>query len=564
MNPPLEKKSFPWKRVLAVVVTVAALAVVFSRIDLQALGRVLLKTHLGWYLTATLAFGLALLCAAWRWHLMLRLTGAAVHLLASVRVYFIGQALGIVLLGPAGGDLAKSAVYARWFRQGLPQIFAAAPLDRLLGLGGLALFCLPAIALAAAKGVFTNNPNLKISIPYPWLAAAAVCGVIGLVIAWRWRPKSDSGPARFFNAFAGGLKQVLVSPSLAATGLTLGFIVQALSCAVFALSLKAVVAGDYPWLEMLWVFPVVGAMSVLPSVSGLGLREGVSIVLLKLYGIDATDAVAASLLGTGSNLIWAAVGGAVLWREEQLFENNSTKAPAAPAPGPNAPAPSLSLSIVIPALNEAAEIAETITRCRKIPQACEIIVVDGGSTDATPRIAAELGCQVITSEAGRGRQLRAGAAAATGDVIVLLHADTWLPAEAGEAIDRCLHDSSLAGGGFWKVFRGGSPLMRGSRFKCFLRLVLARRVMGDQALFVRRAALAAAGGVPPVPLMEEFELCRKLRQQGRLALADAVVSTSARRFEKLGVWRTYARMWRVTLLYLLGKSPEELRKLYER
>jgi GT2 family glycosyltransferase len=88
--------------------------------------------------------------------------------------------------------------------------------------------------------------------------------------------------------------------------------------------------------------------------------------------------------------------------------------------------------------------------------------------------------------------------------------------------------------------------------------------MGDQAIFVRRDALEKIGGVPDVPLMEEFELCRLLRQRGRLALAPTVVSTSARRFHENGALRTYARMWWVTLLYYFGISPDELKRIYDK
>ena len=97
-----------------------------------------------------------------------------------------------------------------------------------------------------------------------------------------------------------------------------------------------------------------------------------------------------------------------------------------------------------------------------------------------------------------------------------------------------------------------------------MRLVLGRRIAGDQALFMRRQTLERIGGVPDQPLMEDFELCRRLRKFGRLALAEATLVASARRFEKLGVFRTYLRMGYVTLLYRLGWSPQELRQLYER
>ena len=160
--------------------------------------------------------------------------------------------------------------------------------------------------------------------------------------------------------------------------------------------------------------------------------------------------------------------------------------------------------------------------------------------------------------------MRCGAAQAVGDVILMLHADTWLPPEAGRKVIDCLRNARVVGGGFWKVFRDGSPLLFGSRFKCAVRLYLGRRILGDQALFVRRDVLGAVGGVPDMPLMEEFELCRRLRRVGRLALADATVSTSARRFAKLGVLRTYLRMWWVTTKYRLGTPPRDLVRLYER
>jgi rSAM/selenodomain-associated transferase 2 len=222
------------------------------------------------------------------------------------------------------------------------------------------------------------------------------------------------------------------------------------------------------------------------------------------------------------------------------------------------------ISVVIPTLNEAASLREVVERAQRLPEVCEIIVSDGGSRDETCQIATNLRCKVLRGPPGRGGQMRRGAAEAKGDVVLLLHADTWLPPEAGKAVLNCLRDVSVSGGGFWKVFREKNPLLLGSRFKCAIRLYLGRRIMGDQAIFARREVLAEIGGVPDMPLMEEFELCRRLRTVGRLALADATVTTSARRFAKLGVARTYLRMWRVTLSYWLGKKPQELSRIYEK
>ena len=223
------------------------------------------------------------------------------------------------------------------------------------------------------------------------------------------------------------------------------------------------------------------------------------------------------------------------------------------------------ISIVIPTLNEAAELPETLRRLRLVAEVREIIIADGGSSDDTVRLATAAGCVVVSGAVGRGRQLRAGTERASGEVLLFLHADTWVPPVAGRALLDCLSRPGVVAGGFYKVFRDPpSWLVRGSRFKCWWRLLVARRVMADQGIFLRRETLARIGGVPDVPLMEEFELCKRLRPLGRIALADATVITSARKFRKLGVLRTYALMWRVTAGYYRGVPLEELRRLYER
>lgn len=221
------------------------------------------------------------------------------------------------------------------------------------------------------------------------------------------------------------------------------------------------------------------------------------------------------------------------------------------------------LSIVIPTLNEAAQLPETLRHARRVNEVAEIIVVDGGSGDGTPSLAAELGGKVFTAPASRGGQMREGAKRAAGDVVVLLHADTWLPEEAGQAIDICLRNASIVGGGFFKTFREPHWLKIGARWRSAFTFYLGGILFGDQAIFVRREALERIGGVPDVPLMEEFVLCKNLRTLGRLKLARATVSTSMRRFHKRGIARTYLRMARVMLSYWLGTDPSDLARLYE-
>ena len=329
---------------------------------------------------------------------------------------------------------------------------------------------------------------------------------------------------------------MVLSPRLAGSGLfaaTLGHF--ALS-AVFALNLHAVAGADLPWAKLAWTIPAITTISCLPfTVAGAGVREVAAITFLGLYSIPAGDCVAASMLTMVHKLAWAGVGAGLLWREQPLQEH-STTSPLAE-----------SVSVVIPTLNEADSLPETLRRAKANPEIREIIVVDGGSSDRTKSIARDFGCRVLEGATGRGGQLRLGASGAKGDVVLLLHADTWLPPNATRAVLDCLRDASVVGGGFWKVFRDPPLLLRGSRFKCATRLVFGGLVLGDQAMFIRRDVLGQIGGVPSVPLMEEFELCRKLRKVGRLALADATVTTSARRFVKHGIFRTYLRMWSVTI-----------------
>lgn len=221
------------------------------------------------------------------------------------------------------------------------------------------------------------------------------------------------------------------------------------------------------------------------------------------------------------------------------------------------------LSIIVPTLDEAAGIGATLDALQPLRVAGhEVIVVDGGSRDGTPDAARPLADRVLGSVRGRASQMNAGADAATGDVLLFLHADTHLPPRA----DRAVLDGLAAAGASWGRFdvriEGRSPLLGLVAWLMNRRSRLTSIATGDQAIFVTRDAFAAAGGFPPLALMEDVALSKRLRRASPpLCLRDHVV-TSGRRWESRGVVRTIVLMWWLRLRYFCGASPERLRRIY--
>ncbi|MBL9126350.1 MAG: TIGR04283 family arsenosugar biosynthesis glycosyltransferase, partial [Verrucomicrobiales bacterium] len=515
-------------RVLAGGASALDLWWVFRRLDVKALGATLETTRWGWYLVAQTMFGTGLLAAGIRWHLMLRLNHeAVVHGAASVRMVFISQFFNTLFGGPSGGDVPKTALYSRWFGVPASDVLAASVLDRLVSSVGGLVFAATAVILGARQGAFDFVRGWEWHLPggWFWAVAAGVVGAATGVLAWGSR-RPDSFVGRSMRSLRGSAGRLLRSRRRSG---------HALGCAVatavaFNLAqvccLQAVSAEPVEWSKVLWMYHLITAAAAMPvTFAGTGVREGASMMLLAQYGIPATTAVAAALLTLSVHLTWALAGAMLL-----AWEHRARRG-ASPAGDGRV------ISAVVPVWNEAENLAETIGRLRRVPELAEILVVDGGSTDGTPELAQRLGCRVLRAARGRGAQLRTGALAARGDVVWMVHADTWVEPDAGAAMLRCLRDPLVAGGGFWKRFADAPWFMRGSRFRCWLRLVWSGRVLGDQALFVRRAALEKVGGVPELPLMEEVELCRRLKAVGRLALAGAPVATSMRRFRRRGIVR---------------------------
>ena len=227
------------------------------------------------------------------------------------------------------------------------------------------------------------------------------------------------------------------------------------------------------------------------------------------------------------------------------------------------------LSIVMPVLDEAPIIDAALRALAPLRrQRVEVIVVDGGSRDATAAKAAAGADRVVVAPPGRAAQMNAGAARASGEVLLFLHADTALPPDAPALVAAALsridgRSGRTAAWGRFDVRIAGRPRALGVVAALMnLRSRLSGIATGDQAMFMTRAAFEAVGGFPDQPLMEDVELSRRLRRLSAPACLRARVVTSGRRWEARGVWRTIALMWRLRLLYSLGVAPERLARSY--
>lgn len=227
----------------------------------------------------------------------------------------------------------------------------------------------------------------------------------------------------------------------------------------------------------------------------------------------------------------------------------------------------MQLSIIIPILNEERELPNLLERLAPF-RACdvEVIVVDGESEDGSRQAALRAGVQMVCSERGRARQMNAGAAAAKGDVLLFLHADTRLPPSAVQAIETAIRRGGGVQRNVWGRFDvriAGRPFMlRVIASLMNWRSRIGGIATGDQAMFMTHRAFGSVGGFPDQPLMEDVELSKRLLALSRpVCLTDRVV-TSGRRWEAHGVWKTIWLMWRLRWLYWRGVPAAELAGLY--
>jgi len=215
------------------------------------------------------------------------------------------------------------------------------------------------------------------------------------------------------------------------------------------------------------------------------------------------------------------------------------------------------LSVIIPTLNEQQRVARTVASVM-VAGVHEVIVADGGSSDGTVEAAAAAGAKTLVSVKGRGPQQNAGAAASSGDTLLFLHADTALPADFPRHVEATLSREGVSAGAFRFRLDESGASMKLVEWMVKWRCRFRQMPYGDQGIFMRRWAFEQAGGFPDAPIMEDYELVRRLQRQGRIEIADADAFTSARRWSRMGLLRATCSNQLCLLAYRFDVSPERI------
>jgi rSAM/selenodomain-associated transferase 2 len=219
------------------------------------------------------------------------------------------------------------------------------------------------------------------------------------------------------------------------------------------------------------------------------------------------------------------------------------------------------ISIIIPTHNEAENLSRLLPELLSLP-GVEVLVVDGCSSDKTVETAKELGTKVISVSTNKAVQMNAGAQAARSDILLFLHADTRLPRGFAEQVQDALNQPGIAAGAFLLSIDGKGFLLRIIEWLANLRAHLLQMPYGDQGIFLRADMFSSVGGYPDLPIMEDFELVRRLKCKGAIKIIPLAAVTSPRRWMKLGVLRTTAINQAITIGYLLGLDPQKLAAWY--
>lgn len=222
----------------------------------------------------------------------------------------------------------------------------------------------------------------------------------------------------------------------------------------------------------------------------------------------------------------------------------------------------MKLSVIVPVLNEAPALGASLDAIRLGAPEAETLVADGGSIDDTVQIARSRGAHTLNAPRGRARQMNAGAAAAKGDTLAFVHADTLVPATFANDIIIAFTDSHVVGGRFDVELDDPSLWLRVLGQLINWRSRVMRSATGDQAIFVRRDIFVALGGFKEIELCEDIDFVQRLKRRGETACLRSRVVTSARRWRQKGIMRTVLKMWLIKSLFLAGVSPARLRRYY--
>ena len=221
------------------------------------------------------------------------------------------------------------------------------------------------------------------------------------------------------------------------------------------------------------------------------------------------------------------------------------------------------ISVIMPTLNEAENIGRALSTISNRP-GIEIIIMDGGSSDGTDQIATDLGLDVYQTPPSKAGQMNTGAALARGEILLFLHADTLLPYDFQKHVRETIDRVGVAAGAFHLGIDAPGSRLRFIETVANFRSRFLRMPYGDQAIFMRAKTFGAIGGYPDQPIMEDFELVRRLRRLGKIAIAAEPVLTSPRRWLNMGVLRTWLINQMIVIAYLAGVSPDRLAHWYLR